>query len=344
MHSTLEKAFDSIRIGNEYESVNDFWKAAHFFEDAQRLLHSLSLQNPPADSTEENDKIASLLKEQSMEYLTRARNCFINALKNECKLGACSSVDSSSQALHLESGILLSDEECIERISLFGMLFAKALSDIPIIQGCSNQNDIKIEEQESSLEDRLLQLNKSLPPSCKSEEERLRQLNRSLGRIGLSLYSDTKPLSGAFAIDAPKSEFDQIEDVIAQAKDEATLIGSFTETGNTTETGQSSRADDIPKNNLLCVDDVSDTESPSDVDDESSGNEEKADLTPEICRELHDSVAEVQVSLAELNAFLEVDKDGYATIQFDQASGKRILKQSMSLLFQVKKKWDEHEK
>lgn len=340
----LENAFDSIRLGNKYEDAKEFWKATQSFEDARRLLNDLSIQNASSESTEEHQKLTELYKQQAAEYLNRARNCFVNDLKQDCKLDEYGSVDSDSSSFHQERCELFSEEECMQRISLFGRLFVKDLSDLPINQISSQRDDFNIEDKESSLEDRFMQLNKSMPKTCKSDDERMRDLNRSLGRIGLSLYTDTKPaFNSAFAIDPPKSESDQIEDVIALARDEVALIGSHPYTSNITETGQSSSADDVPKNRLLLIDDVSYDEDLSDNDGDSTEDDADVDFTPETCKELQEIVAEVQLSMAELNALLDVDKDGDAAIQFDQISGKRALKKAISLLFQVKKKWNVHE-
>jgi len=368
--SELEEAFRLIRNGNEQEEANDHWKAADSFSQARAILARLartatSKKQKDGVSTEQ-EKIASLYHQQSIEYLKRARGALIAALKKDTVDDSDHDrVNSSSiSSSNTKDRMLLSEEECFFRMKLFGRLFAKEPEDLKSVQ-----------EQESLLENRLRHLSDSLPSSLKSEKERMRDLNKGLARLGLSLIPTSEETSSSLQQQTgrlfglmdeaapPKSEMEQIDDIIAQAKDEVVVLSGNSisndgalaaaaavgqaVTSNDDDDGGGSGAGvllpDVTDTLLDTVDATGSSDDASVIDsaaDDDIDNDDDAVLTPEICKVLQGKLVAAQVSLAELVALFEVDQDEDAEIEFDQARGKQILNDARLLLRQVTKKWE----
>jgi len=159
----------------------------------------------------------------------------------------------------------------------------------------------------------------------------------------------------------PKSEMEQIDDIIAQAKDEVVALSgnSISDDGAlaaAAATGQAVTSNDDDGGSGVLLPDVTDTlldtvdatgssDDASVIDsaaDDDIDNDDDAVLTPEICKVLQGKLVAAQVSLAELVALFEVDQDEDAEIEFDQARGKQILNDARLLLRQVTKKWEAH--
>ena len=68
-------------------------------------------------------------------------------------------------------------------------------------------------------------------------------------------------------------------------------------------------------------------------------DDDDAVLTPEMCRDLQTKLVAAQVNLSELVALFDVDQDDEAEIEFDQARGKKVLKDARLLLRQVAQQW-----
>lgn len=216
----------------------------------------------------------------------------------------------------------LSDEEANKRIRLFSVLFAKETIEIktlPIAVLASEEGTREIASPEaesvavaavggggggeskddsglealSSLEDRLSQLNASLPKGIKTPKERLQDINQGMKRLGMSVYNEgnnstTNPLK----VEPTKSMSQQVEDIIGQAKDEVAM--GLVAPDDDGVSAASSHADDV----------ISD-------DDYFSGDDGAdsilSDEVPELqnVAKIQDQVAQAQAKLAELTAVLQ---------------------------------------
>ncbi|OEU20866.1 hypothetical protein FRACYDRAFT_234498 [Fragilariopsis cylindrus CCMP1102] len=78
-------------------------------------------------------------------------------------------------------------------------------------------------DQQWSLEERLQNLNKTLPSSFKSTDERMSEVNKGLNKLGLSLYTQKEPFARFATEELPKSEEEQIDEIMNQATDEANV-------------------------------------------------------------------------------------------------------------------------
>jgi hypothetical protein len=368
----LEKVFELLRKGNDDEDNKLFWNAVHSFTEAQKILKLLAnprtnknnnLSTSIASTLDENVmtpeeaekfQITTLYQQQAELYFNRARTCLINALTDEANFDRQQQPNETVEEASNTKGLLLfhqkmSDEQCIERIKLFGTLFAKELVDLPIQQYFKDLS-VPIEEQQSTLEGRLRDLNQSLPVGFKTDDERMRIINKGLSRLGLSsIYTDSdkpKPFVSVFPIEPVKSETDQIADVISQAHDEVALLGSISKTATTTEAGEATGGTEgmdgmkLKVNNVSFKAEDSTDEDESDIEKELDEDDDDAELAPEVCRDIQDKLADAQTALAELMAMFEVDTEGDAAIQFDQGLGKNTLKRSRISLLQVTRAWN----
>ena len=319
-NGTVEQIFALIQQGNASEDAGDVWEASDAFCQAQESLQKLS---DSAASAEEKDgaekqaegdnKIALLYRQQSLEYLARAQKCFVKALENEAQKKKSGQTES------------LSDEEALSRIDLFAHLFSKP--DV-IKQQTEMAN---VQEQQSSLEDRFMQLNQSLPQGFKTSAERERDINRGLGRLGLSLYSNSDVgISSKLAasLDKNKSEGEQVDDIIAQAKDEVALAGDGGATSTDTAIDGSASGDAVSFfESILADSEIGDENDGSDIDQ--VDKVEGEGLTLEDADELRDKIADAQTSLSELVALLNGNtNDDDSVVLLDRVSAKRLLKEA----------------
>jgi hypothetical protein len=131
-----------------------------------------------------------------------------------------------------------------------------------------------------------------LPSGFKTSEERMSDINRGLNRLGLSLYTQKEPFE-RFQEELPKDEDEQVDDIIAQAQDEAALeekTGVLA--GSKTAASQDDDNDD------------EDTAS----DDEESEEDLLLDDDQLAIKKIRRKVANAQVKLAKLLAFLDEAK------------------------------------
>jgi hypothetical protein len=210
-----------------------------------------------------------------------------------------------------------------------------------IVSSTRQQADANVQELQSSLEDRLMQLNKSLPQGFKTSDERMRDINRGLNRLGLSFYSNADPApttsvtsSMQLSQSTIKSESEQVDDLIAQAKDEATLMGdpvAVTDHASAASSSSNTASGDAVISyfeSMLAAADA---------------NDETDDLTPDVVEEIRDCVAEVQASLAELMALLSESiqsndgDDDDSTVLLDRTTAKQMLQQAGIGLVQATK-------
>mmetsp|Transcript_4584 Transcript_4584/g.8144 ORF Transcript_4584/g.8144 Transcript_4584/m.8144 type:complete len:416 (-) Transcript_4584:83-1330(-) len=101
---------------------------------------------------------------------------------------------------------------------------------IPISEKHDEQDDV--EDKTSDLEERLAQLEASLPPAAKTEPQRMADIQKGLARLGLFLPSSDN-VNKLKAERIPSVE-EQIELIMEQAKDEAVMYPSM----NTEDTDQ----------------------------------------------------------------------------------------------------------
>lgn len=272
-NSDLDKAFVLIEEGNALEKEGNFWKSAQKFAEAMTLLEMLA-KSSPCD-TEEHAKIVELYKDKSNHYRRVARESLIQALQEEKKQDAEGDDDGEIVVS------TISRQEAESRISTFSLLFSKTIEDVG--------------EKTSNLEQRLMELNSSLPSGFKTEKERLADINRGLGRLGLSLYPNSNHGSST-DIAPPQSEEEQVAAIISQAKDEVRFEAKPAPSGG----GDDGESDDT-----------------SDDDESSSSDSEDSvsldDLVNEPILKNHKSirhkVVKAQVKLAELVALLNIEPD-----------------------------------
>jgi hypothetical protein len=295
----------------------------------------------------------------------------------------------------------LSDVNAMDRLTLFARLFAREFVLLQLLQSSSpNINSEKkktnndedgndatknnnVQEQQSSLEERLLKLNQSLPSAFKTSEERMRDINRGLNRLGLSSLvttttntnsssSSNKGRSFSTMPMTIKSELEQVEDIIAQARDEVALqqqqygipdssinnnigksgIGASAGVGSSV--GGSSSTDHLAQNvaaaaastNLARLGDdkydIDDDDSLSaSLHDQEDESETFVDLTADDIRAIQDYVNEAQSQLAQLNVMLQVDSTTgqNAEIEFDPSSGRHKLLQARKCLAQANRRF-----
>lgn len=296
----LEQVFGSIEEGNKLLEQEKCWEAAKKYCWAQEKLNALanSENNNSSVNKDEEAKIVELCRNQGREYLKEARESLALAIQREAKS------DSEKDELTYSS---LSEEDIKSRVALFCKLFG-GTQELRIVE------DKTVKEQENSLADRLEKLNKNLPKGFKTSDERMRDINRGLNRLGLSLYSqaDEKP-----KIDLPKSEDDQLKEILALAKDEARLEPT------------------VPGDTNDSIDDSESVGSAA----SSSIDDSVGELDLEDRKEIQDQVVEAQAKLSELIALLEVE-DGNAQ-KFDQRQARFALKSTRRLLQKAAKCWDD---
>lgn len=328
----VEQAFDLIQQGNESLETGELWQASDSFCQAQDLLQKLSRVNRNTHSvastgeTEDATKIANLYQQQSIEYRKQARQCLIKALEVEHEKKS-SEDDQSQEAILAE----LSDEEALARVELFCCLFSK-----PLTCKTTANTSADATEQQSSLEERLKQLNASLPQGFKTSDERMSDINRGLNRLGLSLYSNLDQPKSSMITSLPepnKSESDQVDDIIAQAKDEVAL---GIEPLSTTEQGTGIQSSNYYLDAVLSDEDEDGAVVDSDLDDDAADD---ASLTPETVQAVADKVVDAQATLAELVALLNESskEDSSDPVLLDRATARHSLKKARVLLLEATK-------
>jgi hypothetical protein len=364
----LEQVFSSIQKGNDYHDDQKYWEAAKAYTEARSTLLQLSddqLPPPPQVTENNNDKhveeerhrVQLLYRQQARDYLHRARESFIAALRSEDEGDRQLTLDTPTIVEKLMKG---NDKEtCSDRLRVFALLF----SNEKILETTTKR--IPLEEQESSLEERLRTLTANMPTAAKSTQERLQDLNKGLKGLGVSLPSSTPKTTNSISMELlhstnnNKSDFEQVQDIISQAKDEVQMeqlyYSSKTNEDGPAETTSSSAllqeddadalmetmidAVEAAKNSNEENDSVSDGhDSGTDNDDPSSYNDpfSSSDLAF-----FQDRVNEAQASLAELNAMLEVEDGEETALLFDADTGKHALDTALRYLQQVQKRWKE---
>jgi len=185
----------------------------------------------------------------------------------------------------------------------------------PAAPGCETGSDDRPHRQladEDDLEARLRALNKSLPSGFKTTDERVSDFHEGMNKLGLSVYTQKKSPFANFDDELPKNEDEQIDEIMAMARDEAMLetthhaAESEKGTRQTTTAGYSDNSDD---------DDGFD---PSDEDSLDSEGDELLDDNQLAMKTIQKQVARARAKLAELSALLDEARTKRAKEDMDE--------------------------
>ncbi|KAL7430210.1 hypothetical protein ACHAXM_002061 [Skeletonema potamos] len=144
--------FVLIQKGNAFEAASNHWRSADMYSRASKTLKiraeniSSQLPNTEEDAKkQERRKIISLYRAQSLEYLYKARHCFIEALKfeNDQDRNILVEVAKSGRGRLDPICSLISNEESVNRSNIFQTLFS-GVKDVKAKE--VNVVDVKKEE------------------------------------------------------------------------------------------------------------------------------------------------------------------------------------------------------
>jgi hypothetical protein len=352
----LEEAFSLIHQGKDFVAVDAHWDAAEVLDKASEILQGLAgaeETNDKKDDDNEKKKIVALYQSQSREYFHRARDCLLTAMKDENAsdqvLVKEGDTDAGAAVGEVEDPVYLtlSDEDAEKRLKIFARLFSRETL-LSVVGEATNVDATTVDgddgkpvlEQQCSLEDRLMQLNASLPSGFKTSTERMQDINRGLNRLGMSLHSaaDSKP-----ALEIEKSEIDQVADIIQQAKDELAMQPVVDSTSQPVSgVSGSTGAGIIDEDAILLMNDEDEEDNDGSDDDDDIKNE----MDVEDVTAIREKVVEAQAKLAEIIALLDIDEEatdgaGHVTIQ-NQGPGKKALREARLFLQQAGQKWVEY--
>eukprot|EP00521_Asterionellopsis_glacialis_P018492 CAMPEP_0195295712 /NCGR_PEP_ID=MMETSP0707-20130614/17910_1 /TAXON_ID=33640 /ORGANISM="Asterionellopsis glacialis, Strain CCMP134" /LENGTH=359 /DNA_ID=CAMNT_0040356997 /DNA_START=27 /DNA_END=1106 /DNA_ORIENTATION=- len=268
MSCNPEKAFDLINEGNSFQKEKQWWNAAESYGGAMRILKDLaadekvegegSSAEPGNGSKEEQQMIRKLYEAKRNEYLDRARNCFLKALTNE------DNQDQTRRKSEQTDGIeplctTLSEETLEKRLHIFANLYAKnEIVSVGAMPSTSdgmhdggeetNKGEVEslppedMEDKEKTLEDRLRDLNDSLPSELKTSKQRMVDIDKGLRRLGLSFYTKDEKEQ----VEQELDEDEQIDQILNQAKDEVLFERTLPSTtdGKKSKKGQAESDDD----------------------------------------------------------------------------------------------------
>lgn len=265
---TVDDALNLLKQGKAFEKEQKLWAAADKFIQGCRILQCLAQHQDTA--TEEGRQIMALYNEKSQEYIRQSRKNLLEAIKSEVEH------DEKDEEYYQN----LADDEVERRIRVFSSLLARKLE--------SNDTEKDTSEQLWSIERRLQELNGSLPSGFKTEKEQMDEINQGLNRLGLSLYTQKRPFD-RFQDTLPKSDEEQIEEIIAQAEDEVAFEKKFGigEGSN----GQGGGAD---------VEANDSEETDSDSDDGSTSDDEQI-----LIKRLRKRISQCQTQLSKLVVLLD---------------------------------------
>jgi len=351
--------------------------------DNERETENDKTETVPADKTNdhivenEHKKIMTLYQQQAAEYFYRARNALLQAMTVENQVdellrqrqrqpqprqqeqGAAQTTTESMGDCCGCGADRLPEEIAHDRLELFSRLFARdchkdMIQSAAAAAAAASSHPQDMQEMQSSIEQRLMQLNDSLPVGLKTSEQRMREINRGLNRLGFSLYSDSSEGNGSALLSAPpKSEDEQINEIIAQAKDEVglnqgTILENINPLSGVEPTATVANDGQVHQNDTAESDPDS-TNDDDDDDDEKSDNssvdaDDKPELTHDQIRSIREKAVEAQVHLAHLIALMEIDEGGDAEIEFCPSTGKHALNQARKLLQTAAKEWTSNKK
>lgn len=326
----LQKVFELIKEGKAKEVDAEYWAAVDFFAQAQKLLTKLYTiaKMETGNDEEEQAKIANLYQQQSREYLHRARKCFIQALQLENEQDEKYREARHDEPLdtHPPKFTTITQEEAEKRLEIFTVLFSKESQRVG--SAAKDEDDVEVDDKQSLLEERLMELNKSIPHGFKTSAERIVEINQGLRRLGLASYTEEnrKELESL----RPKSTHEQVADIIAQAKDEVKFDIHNEEPG-------------VHK----AIDHDDDDETSDADDDDEEGTESGFDDNDILLhrKAIRKQVVEAQIELANLVALLDKEQvpldHAKAENEVDLLRGKKSLSDARRYLGKAIKLWAE---
>lgn len=288
----VEATFALLEAAKKLESESRYWPATEKYIQAQQFLALLAQEKrAEADALDQNSselegtqQIATLYTSKADEYWKQSRKCLIQAMEEEKKL------DEQDDPPNIRD--LLDDDQAKARNASFAALFSRVIVQEPPCtapqQTVANAGD---------LESRLRALNQSLPSGFKTVDERLSDVHKGMGKLGMSsIYTEPKKSYTVFDDELEKSEDEQIEEIMAQAKDEVMVHNMNKETGCD---GPETRAAVAAMRNTDEDDDSSFGDSSDSEGDELLDNDQLG------MKLIHKKIVKAQAKIAELVTLLE---------------------------------------
>lgn len=352
----VEKTFRLLQNAKKLESESNYWLATERFVEAHQLLKVLaeeenkktvavavdgatSDETAAIGETEDTKQIAQLYASKADEYWKQSRHCLIQAMEQE-------KIHDEQEQEQKQQQHLLNDDQARARNNSFAVLFSRSpivvVADgrgstqqlLPHIPASTNDNDIDNDdtdtdnhhiEDHDDLEARLTALNQSLPSGFKTTDERMSEVNKGLNKLGLSLYTQKQPFA-RFEDEVPKSEDEQIDDIIAQANDEATIDrlnrnskfgrdeNDQNDNGTRNQLAGSSnnKEEDNDEDDFFSDDDDDDDDSDNSEEDELLGDDQLAMKT------IQKKVVKARIKLVELLALLDQARSKRAQDEIDE--------------------------
>ena len=317
---TIEKAFGLLKEAKALESSKEFWNATSKYIDAQQILQLLAdeatIAATAAETTtndgnqekskEEHERIAKLYTTKANEYWSHSRQCLIRAMEQEKVKDDNDATKNNGETTLLS---LLNDDQAQKRNHTFITLFSRPTAtttkeETTMVNDDNNkeENTASVLDQQWSIEERLQELNKSLPSGFKTSDERMAEINKGLNKLGLSLYTQKEPFSASkFQDTIPKSEDEQIDEIMAQAQDEAALENQqMGDGGSTTMKSKTNKKDDS--------DDDDDDDLSLDDDDQDEPGDELLEDDQLAIKKIRKKIVKAQIKMVELVAILDEAK------------------------------------
>ena len=252
----VEKVFQLLRDAKSCECKQNNWLATAKYVEAYQILETLADEEEETrlvcgshnddDNTSDKDvkkrqSVAHLYRSKAREYWNYSRHCLIAAMEQEKihdeqqqqeEFGienndegerTATTTDPSITSINKAySCVSLDDDQARMRNLNFSLLFSRCDTEksAAIDEKDGDKSNGNVIEQQMSLEERLQNLNKSLPSGFKSTDERMVEVNKGLNKLGLSLFTQKVSFDG---VSKMKSEEEQIDDIMAQAQDEVNV-------------------------------------------------------------------------------------------------------------------------
>lgn len=297
----VEQTFALLKDAKQHESQSDFWQATEKFVEAHYLLEALASEETEK-ATEETERISKLYAAKADEYRKQSRSCLIRAMEQEKKTDE-EEKDGSVTAYACTS---LDDDQAKARNHAFSVLFSRPIGTTvgaEIAQPGAEPNDDENIENEDDLAARLRALNQSLPSEFKTTSERMSDVNKGLSKLGVSSVYTSQTNHSRFEDELPKDEDEQIDEIIAQAKDEANA---------------QNQQEDSSNHKAKEEDDDDDFFSEDDDDDDDSEQDALLDDEELAIKTIQKRVIKAQVQLAELLALLDQARSKKAKDELDE--------------------------
>lgn len=338
INDTIDTAFSCIQSGNELESQGKLWEAAVQFQQAHRVLDGLAGQDVAPAGKGEDPKVVDLYRQQAREYFFRSRVALLSAMQ----------VENDHDQQGSDNGLVrstLNPKDLDSRISLFGHLYARvplSASADAAAAAASTSEEETLSEQ--TLQERLMQLNENLPSGFKTTEQRMADINRGLNRLGMSSIYTTTSNSAVTNLNlevTAKSESEQVDEIIQQARDEVRFATVNPIAPNaTTPTSHSAAGAIAYSTDSDDPDRDDDSESVGeDDDDKVEESEEEIELTCEQILSLREDMVLAQAEIAQLLVLLDLDEGGDAEIEFEQQAGLGHLRRARKALRHAAHEW-----